>query len=143
MNLLADESVDRPIVERLRADNHSVVYVAELDPGVGDDAVLERANHGAMLLITADRDFGELVFRLRRIHADVVLIRYSLDGIVFGGEGKRRVARIRRAGRRIVVGIQRYLARKPANSSDDRRVNRAPAGVLPGVEPLKSLRVAG
>ena len=46
MNLLADESADRPIVERLRADNHSVVYVAELDLGVGDDVMLERANHG-------------------------------------------------------------------------------------------------
>ena len=77
MNLLADESVDRPIVERLRADNHSVVYVAELDPGVSDDVVLERANRDGMLLITADRDFGELVFRLGRIHAGVVLIRLA------------------------------------------------------------------
>lgn len=77
MNLLADESVDRPIVERLRADNHSVVYVAELDPGVSDDGVLERANHSGMLLVTADRDFGELVFRLGRIHAGVVLIRLT------------------------------------------------------------------
>jgi predicted nuclease of predicted toxin-antitoxin system len=77
VNLLADESVDRPIVERLWADNHSVVYVAELDPGVSDDAVLERANRSGMLLITADRDFGELVFRLGRIHAGVVLIRLT------------------------------------------------------------------
>ena len=77
MNLLADESVDRPIVERLRADNHSVIYVAELDPGVSDDAVLERANRSGMLVITADRDFGELVFRLGRIHAGVVLIRLA------------------------------------------------------------------
>ena len=77
MNLLADESVDRPIVERLRADNHSVVYVAELAPGVSDDVVLERANQSGMLLITADRDFGELVFRLGRIHAGVVLVRLT------------------------------------------------------------------
>ena len=77
MILLADESVDRPIVERLRADNHSVIYVAELDPGANDDVVLERANQGGMLLITADRDFGELVFRLGRIHAGVVLVRLA------------------------------------------------------------------
>lgn len=32
MNLLADESVDKPIVERLRQDNHTVVYIAELHP---------------------------------------------------------------------------------------------------------------
>ena len=29
VNFLADESVDGPIVKRLRADNHSVVYMAE------------------------------------------------------------------------------------------------------------------
>lgn len=77
MNFLADESVDGPIVERLRADNHSVVYMAELDPGVNDDVVLERANQSGRLLLTADKDFGELVFRLGRIHAGVVLIRLA------------------------------------------------------------------
>ena len=29
MNLLADESVDKPIVERLRQDSHTVLYIAE------------------------------------------------------------------------------------------------------------------
>lgn len=38
MNLLADESVDSPIVERLRQDGHAVFYIAELDPGIGDGA---------------------------------------------------------------------------------------------------------
>ncbi len=37
MNLLADESVDRPIVERLRQDEHDVLYVAEMKPGLDDD----------------------------------------------------------------------------------------------------------
>jgi hypothetical protein len=40
MNLFVDESVDRQIVDRLRLDGHSVAYVAELDPGTADDAVL-------------------------------------------------------------------------------------------------------
>lgn len=77
MNLLADESVDGPIVDRLRADGHSVDYVAELNPSIDDDAVLGRANRNQALLITADRDFGELVFRLGRIHSGVVLIRLA------------------------------------------------------------------
>ena len=34
MNLLADESVDRPIIDRLRRDGHSVRYIAESDPGI-------------------------------------------------------------------------------------------------------------
>ena len=32
MNILADECIDRQIVERLRADGHEVLYIAELEP---------------------------------------------------------------------------------------------------------------
>ena len=77
MNLVADESVDRPIVDRLRRDGHEVLYVAEPSPGIDDDAVLGRANEHGALLITADKDFGELVFRLGRVHAGVMLLRLS------------------------------------------------------------------
>ena len=62
MNLVADESVDSPIVERLRQDGHAVFYIAELDPGIDDGAVLDEANRSGALLITSDKDFGELVF---------------------------------------------------------------------------------
>lgn len=44
MNFLADESVDRQIVERLRRDGHCVEYVAEIEAGVSDEAVLALAN---------------------------------------------------------------------------------------------------
>ena len=34
MNLLADESIDKPIVDRLRQDGHSVLYIAEFSPSI-------------------------------------------------------------------------------------------------------------
>jgi predicted nuclease of predicted toxin-antitoxin system len=71
MNLLANESVDRPIVERLRRDGHDVVYVADLSPSITDDEVLQQANNGNALLVTADKDFGELVFRQGWLHRGV------------------------------------------------------------------------
>ena len=77
MNLLADESVDKLIVDRLRTDGHTVSYIAELAPGIGDDTVLRQANQSGSLLITSDKDFGELVFRMGRVHAGVVLIRLA------------------------------------------------------------------
>lgn len=49
MNLVADEGVDRPVVERLRRDGHEVVYVAELSPSVADEEVLRHANAGNAL----------------------------------------------------------------------------------------------
>jgi predicted nuclease of predicted toxin-antitoxin system len=63
MNLLADESVDRQIVERLRQDGYNVSYVAELKSGITDTEVLELANQSSALLVTADKDFGELIFQ--------------------------------------------------------------------------------
>jgi predicted nuclease of predicted toxin-antitoxin system len=77
MNLLADESIDRQIVDRLRDDGHLVHYVAEMEPGIPDDAVLDLANREAAILLTADKDFGELVFRQRRLTSGVILVRLA------------------------------------------------------------------
>jgi len=75
VRLLVDEGVDARVVTRLRADGHDVTHIAELSPGIGDDAVLAMANTEDRLLLTADKDFGELVFRLRRATVGVLLIR--------------------------------------------------------------------
>ena len=77
MNFLLDESVDAPVADRLRQDGHAVVCVWELDPGVSDDEVLARANRDQAVLVTADKDFGEFVFRLGRVHNGVLLVRLA------------------------------------------------------------------
>ena len=77
MNLLADEGVDRHIVEKLRHDGHDVAYIAEMDPGIADDLILSQANASGALLLTADKDFGELVYRQLLIHGGVLLIRLA------------------------------------------------------------------
>ena len=59
----------------MRLDGHEVLYVVEMEPGIPDDEVLKLANNEDAILLTSDKDFGELVFRLRRIAAGVVLIR--------------------------------------------------------------------
>lgn len=43
MKIVADESVDRQVVDRLRAGGHIVLYVAEIAPGIDDQAVLLRS----------------------------------------------------------------------------------------------------
>jgi predicted nuclease of predicted toxin-antitoxin system len=77
MNFLADESVDQAIVERLRDDGHAVLAVAEMVPSLPDEAVLAQANQREDLLLTADKEFGELVFRQHQVTAGVVLIRLA------------------------------------------------------------------
>jgi predicted nuclease of predicted toxin-antitoxin system len=77
VKFLADESLDRQIVDRLRQEGHAVKYVAELEPGISDDIVLKMANEEESLLLTADKDFGELVFRQHRLTTGTVLIRLA------------------------------------------------------------------
>ncbi len=77
MDILADECVDRQIVIRLRDEGHEVIYIAELGPSASDDIVLEKANEKHALLLTADKDFGELVFRLGKINAGVLFFRLA------------------------------------------------------------------
>ena len=75
MNLVADEGVEASIVSALRDAGYSVVYVAEEAPSTADPHVLGLARAIDSLLITADKDFGELVFRQGLTSAGVVLIR--------------------------------------------------------------------
>ncbi len=63
MNLLVDESVDKQIVDLLRDNSFYIEYVAEMDPGISDKKVLQIAKEKDLILITADKDFGELVYR--------------------------------------------------------------------------------
>ena len=75
MNLLADEGVDKPIVDALRNNGFDVVYILETNRGADDEVILAMANTDKRLLLTQDKDFGELVFRLKKIHYRVILIR--------------------------------------------------------------------
>ncbi len=77
MKFLADEGVDRAIVQRLRQEKHSVLYVMEIERGVSDDEVLALANREGALLMTADKDFGELLYRQGRISPGVILLRFA------------------------------------------------------------------
>lgn len=79
MNFLADEGVDKQIIDRLRHDGHSVVYIAEQAPGITDDVILELANQQDAILATRDKDFGELVYRMNQVTQGVILVR--LDGL--------------------------------------------------------------
>lgn len=75
MKLLCDEGVDRPIVDALRGAGHEVSYVAEMSPGISDDEVLTTAAEQRAVVVTLDKDFGELVYRQGRTHHGVLLVR--------------------------------------------------------------------
>src|SRR5258707_7461184 len=74
MNFLADESCAGPVVRALREAGHDVVAIAEVARGATDQQVLERALNEKRVLITEDRDFGQLVYARGRSSAGVILL---------------------------------------------------------------------
>jgi predicted nuclease of predicted toxin-antitoxin system len=76
MILVADESVDRQVIVALEGILE-VYDVAAMNRGVNDEVVLSIARDQNAVLLTADKDFGELVFRQRKTHHGVVLTRLS------------------------------------------------------------------
>ena len=78
MRILANENVAAEVVERLRGNGYDVAWVRHDSPGATDDAVLERAVTEQRVLITFDKDFGQLVFlRGRAASCGVVLFRIA------------------------------------------------------------------
>jgi len=64
-------------VHSLREAGYEVRYVAEMWPGISDPEVLHRAQDVGSILLTGDKDFGELVFRRGGRTAGIVLFRLS------------------------------------------------------------------
>ncbi len=80
MNFLADENIERQLVERLREAGHNVLYSADFEQGANDSYVLSTANTHSAILITDDKDFEELVYRRQLTHNGVTLLRlYGLS----------------------------------------------------------------
>ena len=75
MQLPEDEGIHRGVVDRLRNAGHQLSYIAELAPGAPDADVLDRANRNSEVLVTEDKDFGELVFRQNLTNRGVILLR--------------------------------------------------------------------
>jgi predicted nuclease of predicted toxin-antitoxin system len=77
MIIIADESVDFAIILLLREIGFNVISIMEQSPGIDDEKVIAIANQHQGLLITEDKDFGELTYRLNKLHHGILLIRLS------------------------------------------------------------------
>lgn len=63
IRVLADENLPRASVASLRTAGHNVRSIAEEMSGSSDREVLALARSDRRLLLTFDRDFGELIYR--------------------------------------------------------------------------------
>ncbi len=78
MRILANENFPGDAVEAIREHGHDVAWVRTDAPGSTDAEVLERTQAEKRIVITFDKDFGELAFRSRLpASSGIVLFRIS------------------------------------------------------------------
>jgi predicted nuclease of predicted toxin-antitoxin system len=78
MRLMVNENVSGTAIRALRERGHDVLSVKESLRGSGDAQILARAQADERVLVTHDKDFGELAFRYGLPAASgVVLLRLS------------------------------------------------------------------
>ena len=77
MKFLVDECTGPALAHWLEQQGHDVFSVYDQARGIDDHRVIEIAHVEGRILITNDRGFGEKVFRERRPHHGVVLLRLA------------------------------------------------------------------
>lgn len=75
MRYLADENIEFPIISTLRENRVDILAVREIMKGATDSEIIEYAFKNKLLIITSDKDFGELTFRLQKPSCGIILLR--------------------------------------------------------------------
>ena len=72
---IIDVGVGRIIESWLQQQNFSVIGIRSLNPEMADTDIIELANKEDAIIITMDKDFGELIFKNKFQHKGVLLLR--------------------------------------------------------------------
>src|SRR5688572_18408248 len=77
MKIMADENIDPALIAWLRARGTDVLSIRESARGLADEQVLELAQLNSRILLTEDKDFGELVFRKGLASSGIIMLRFT------------------------------------------------------------------
>lgn len=75
MRFLVDECTGPIVSEWLRDLHHDVFSVYDEARGLDDNSIIDKAYAENYILVTNDKDFGELVFRIKKHHRGIILLR--------------------------------------------------------------------
>lgn len=77
MKFLIDECIGYSIVEWLQSKNYDVVFLEDASIGASDPEVLAIAYAANRILITCDKDYGEIIFLRKQPHKGIILLRLA------------------------------------------------------------------
>jgi len=75
LEFLADVNVERGMIQSLREYGYDTIWIAELNPEMTDEDILKLARDDKRILITNDKDFGELIFYQKLLSRGIILFR--------------------------------------------------------------------
>jgi predicted nuclease of predicted toxin-antitoxin system len=75
IRFIGDVNLEKPIVDYLLASGYNIKWIPDLDCRMVDEKLLELANREKRILVTNDKDFGELTFRQKRVSTGIILFR--------------------------------------------------------------------
>ena len=79
MKFLVDENLGKKFTNLLTQEGYDAVFVGDVMRGAPDEKVLPMAESEKRVLITDDKDFGELIFRLKKGGCGVILFRTLIN----------------------------------------------------------------
>jgi predicted nuclease of predicted toxin-antitoxin system len=75
--IIIDENVDQLIVDQILTDKYEIFSIRELRPGISDREIIDLAKSKKGIILTEDKDFGELVFSYNLKESSVIFLRYD------------------------------------------------------------------
>lgn len=75
MRFLVDECTGSRVADWLRKKGHEVFSIYDEARGMVDEKIIDKAYSEKYILVTNDKDFGELVRRQKKKHRGVILLR--------------------------------------------------------------------
>ena len=82
MKFLADANIESKVVQFLRNSGYDVKWVLEDNPFLSDEDILEISYKEKRILITNDKDFGELVYKDYRNTFSIILLRVEQNDVM-------------------------------------------------------------
>ncbi len=75
LKFIVDESTGIKVVEALRQEGYNALSITEHSPGISDVKIIQFAFDEGRIIITNDKDFGELIYRKQMPAIGVILLR--------------------------------------------------------------------
>lgn len=100
MKFITDENLGIQIPQFLKSLGYDVISAIEVALSKPDIDILAIANEENRILLTTDKDFGELVFKEKLVHSGVILLRLKDESVA----NKKRVLLRELASGKIIKG---------------------------------------